>query len=99
MKTQSEFAFIAFHAFLGYIDEGVRAIAYEYSGPRIAIYGYLTRAPMPEDYEIIDYAITEIMASCPEILAQEIILTPSIGRFKPLKAHDVWIFRRNEEMN
>ena len=87
---------ILFSSFLGAIREGVRAIAYDYYDDLISIYGYMSRDPDGEDYDVIDFAITEVMASCPQFSRQKIELVKteeSVGKLDP---HKGWIFVRYE---
>ncbi|ABE34668.1 hypothetical protein [Paraburkholderia xenovorans] len=64
--SEADLKLIILTSFLGAIKEGVRAIAYDYSGDLISIYGYFSRDPNDDDYDAIDVAVTEIMASCPQ---------------------------------
>lgn len=86
-----------FNSFLGAIANNVRAIAYDFTSDTILIYGYLDEEPKEDDYEIIDNAVTEIMASCPQFLKQEITLQQSNQPFGKLNYYKGWIFCRYEE--
>ncbi|WP_254050365.1 hypothetical protein [Myroides sp. N17-2] len=74
----------------------MRAIAYDYTEDTIVIYGYLDSIPTDEDYETIDIAITEIMASLPNILFQEIVLTNTTALVSELKHYKGWFYIRKE---
>ena len=81
---------------LGAIDVDVRAIAYNYINNRIELYVYLNRTPKDDDYEIIDIAITELIASFPEILSQKIEITEEHKPIGKLNSYQGWIFVRYE---
>jgi len=61
-----------FTSFLGAIRDGVRAVAYDYSDSQISIYCYLSKNPDGNDYEAMDSAITEIMASYQNFIHQKL---------------------------
>lgn len=86
-----------FEAFLGAINEGLRAISFDYYEKKIVIYVYYDREPNDKDYEIIDIAVTEILASNPQFQNQEIILKYSIEARSQLDCHKGWVFLRYEE--
>ncbi|SMC27271.1 hypothetical protein SAMN02745857_02779 [Andreprevotia lacus DSM 23236] len=90
------FRLILFTAFLGAVREGVRAIAYACDGHTLAIHVYLARAPEPDDHEVVDIAITEVMAACPQIMQQDIVLQHTMAPIGRLPAHQGWIFVRSE---
>jgi hypothetical protein len=86
-----------FEAFLGAINDGLRAISFDYNDEKIVIYGYYDREPNDEDYEVIDIAVTEILASNPHFQNQEIILKYSNEPRSKLNFHKGLVFLRYEE--
>ncbi|MFD2909208.1 hypothetical protein ACFSX9_10755 [Flavobacterium ardleyense] len=84
-------------SFLGAIASNVRAIAFDYNIDTISIYTYIDKNPEEEDYEIIDMAITEVMASLPSILYQKIEIVETHEPIGKLKSYNGWIFVRYEE--
>lgn len=84
-------------AFLGQIRKNIRAIAYDYTNICIFIYAYFDIKPTDKDYEIIDCAVTEIVADFPQLLSQKITLTQTNDPIKSLKAYKGWIFIRYED--
>ncbi|VWB48627.1 hypothetical protein BLA6863_02205 [Burkholderia lata] len=84
-------------SFIGSVREGVRAIAYDFDSNLIAIYVYLAREPDEEDREVVDAAITEIMASCTQFNRQKIELSTSSDPIGKLRSYKGWIFARYEE--
>ena len=88
---------IVHNAFLGAIEKDVRAIAFDYiNNNTIVIYVYIDRKPYSEDYEIIDMAVTEIMAAIPNILYQKIEILETKEPIGKLKSYKGWIFIRYE---
>jgi hypothetical protein len=85
-----------YHSFIGHIDKDVRAIAYKYYKNKIEIYVYLDRKPNENDYEIIDMAITEIMATDPTIKEQKIEIIETHETISKLNFYDGWLFCRYE---
>lgn len=83
-------------AFLGAIATNVRAIAFDYNINTIFIYTYIDKIPNEEDYEIIDIAVTEIMASLPVILYQKIKILETYEPIGKLESYKGWIFVRYE---
>ncbi|MFL9911146.1 hypothetical protein [Paraburkholderia sp. RL17-337-BIB-A] len=92
-----DFKLIIFTSFLGAVREGVRAIAYECSSDLITIYGYLDRNPEDEDYEVMDGAVTEIMASYPKLTQQNIVLEKTDDPIGKLHPYSGWVFVRHED--
>lgn len=93
----NELKLIIFESFLGAITAEVRAIAYDYNEDTIIIHGYFDSLPNENDYEIIDIAVTEIMASCPFFTKQQIHLSQSGEPIGNLSYYKGWIFLRYEE--
>ena len=86
-----------FEAFIGHICEDVRAIAFDVHDSTILIYVYLERIQNDEDYEIVDMAVTEILASNPQFLKQEIVFQETTQPFNTLNSYRGWIFRKYEQ--
>jgi len=84
-------------SFLGAIGKDVRAISFDYTDDTIIIYAYLDREPTTEDYNIIDIAVTEVMASSPNFIYQKINMENTIEPIGKLKVYAGWIFVRYEE--
>ncbi|MCA5005236.1 hypothetical protein [Sphingobacterium bovistauri] len=84
-------------AFIGYIAEGFRAVAFDFLDTTIKIIVYLNRKPNEKDYEIVDMAVTEILASAPQFLKQEIIIEENHLPIGKLEAFKGWIFVRYED--
>lgn len=63
--------------------------AYDYTEDSITIYGYLDSTP-------IDEVITEIMASLPNILFQEIVLINTTAPVSELILYKGWFYIRKE---
>lgn len=84
-------------ALIGYIAEGFRAVAYDFSDTTIKIIVYPNRKLNEEDYKIVDKAVTEILASAPQFLKQEIIIEENHLSIGKLKAFKGWIFARYED--
>ena len=93
----SQFKLALHSALLGAIDVDVRAIAYNYINYRIELYVYLDRVPKDNDYEIIDIAISEIMASVPEILSQKIEIIEEHKPIGKINSYQGWLFVRYEK--
>jgi len=87
---------VVFSSFLGAVRDGVRAIAYDYSGDLISIYGYMNRQPDEDDYDAIDIAVTEIMASCPQFSRQKIEFVKTDDPVGKLNSYKGWVFVRYE---
>ncbi|PWC11813.1 hypothetical protein B4923_13415 [Brenneria roseae subsp. americana] len=85
-----------FNSLLGNVNNNVRALAYDYYDNKIIILGYLDTDPDDDDYEVIDIAISEIMASYPDLESQEINLVKSYEPIGKLKSYQGWVFVRNE---
>ncbi|SHL73577.1 hypothetical protein [Myroides odoratimimus] len=83
-------------AFLGVIDHHIRAIAYDYTEDTISIYIYTSTVPTEEDYETIDIAVTEIMASLPQLLYQHIEIVQHTAPIRELNCYKGWFFVRKE---
>ncbi|WP_332604379.1 hypothetical protein [Acinetobacter sp. ESBL14] len=88
---------VVFKSFLGAIANNVRAVAFDFNDETIFIYGYLDVEPKDEDYEIIDIAVTEIMAAYPQFLKQKIYLEKSEKPIGKLLSYKGWVFCRYEE--
>lgn len=86
-----------FNAFLGHIGEGVRAIAFDNTDSTIIIYAYFNRNPGEDDYEIIDMAVTEILANNPQFQNQKIVMSENHSPIGNLNAYKGWIFIRFEQ--
>ncbi|MFP1726124.1 hypothetical protein [Lonsdalea quercina] len=87
---------IIFNSLLGNVNKNFRALAYDFFDKKIVIYGYLDTEPDDDDYEIIDVAVSEIMASCPDLESQEINLVKSCEPVGKLNCYKGWVFVRNE---
>lgn len=83
-------------AFLGVIDHHIRAIAYDYTEDTISLYIYTSTAPTEENYETIDIAVTEIMASLPQLLYQHIEIVQHTAPIRELNCYKGWFFVRRE---
>ena len=92
----NELKLIIFNSLLGNINKNVRALAYDVVDKKIILYGYLETDPDDYDYEIIDIAVSEIMASYPELESQEINLIKSYEPIGKLSFYQGWVFVRNE---
>ncbi|MDK9444809.1 hypothetical protein WCU81_20215 [Pectobacterium atrosepticum] len=90
----NELKLIIFNSLLGNVNENVRALAYDFFDKKIIMYGYLDTEP--DDDEIIDVAVSEIMASCPELENQEINLVKSCEPVGKLNSYKGWVFVRYE---
>lgn len=95
--NNSDLKLAVFISLLGAVVKDMRAIAYDYSETSISIYGYLDREPEENDYNVIDIAITEIMASYPNFLYQNIKLIKSDDPIGKLESYKGWVFARYEE--
>lgn len=83
-------------AFLGVINHHIRAIAYDYTDDTISLYVYTSIVPTEEDYDIIDIAVTEIMASLPQLLYQHIEIVQHTAPIRELNCYKGWFFVRKE---
>ncbi|WP_408582947.1 hypothetical protein QCB52_09110 [Myroides odoratimimus] len=83
-------------AFLGVIDHHIRAIAYDYTEDTISLYVYTNTIPTEEDYETIDIAVTEIIASLPQLLYQHIKMVEHTAPIRELNCYKGWFFVRKE---
>lgn len=84
-------------AFLGAIRKNFRAIAFDYTEDSIAIYAYLDVEPSGKDYEVIDIAISELMAIIPKIRNQDIHIVKDLSPIGKLNYYKGWFFVRCEE--
>lgn len=88
---------VVFSSFIGAVREGVRAIAYDFDSDLIAIYVYLARKSDEEDGQVVDAAITEIIASCPQFNRKKVEISKSSQPIGKLRSYKGWIFVRYEE--
>jgi hypothetical protein len=84
------------NSLLGYIDKDVRAISYKYDSNKIEIFVYMDRKPNENDFEIIDKAVTEMMANDINIRKQNIEIIETHDPINKLNNYDGWIFIRYE---
>lgn len=94
--NDSDLRLTIFISFLGAIGKDIRALAYDYTNNTFNIYGYLDREPIDADYETIDIAVSEIMASYPHFQYQNIKLVKSNDPIGKLASYKGWIFIRHE---
>ncbi|CAI3922456.1 unnamed protein product [Commensalibacter communis] len=92
MVNNTDVKLSANRAFLGHITSNVRAIAFDYTTNSVFIYAYYDTEPTEDDYEIIDCAVTEILADFPDFQSQEIILTQTNAPIDTLNSYKGWIF-------
>lgn len=83
-------------AFFGVVDNYFRAIAYNYTEDTISIYVYLSTVPTEDDYESIDSAITEIMASLPLLKYQHIEIIQDLRPIRELNTYKGWFYVKKE---
>lgn len=92
-----EIRLMVYQAFcLGNISGNIRTLSYEYVQNEIKILATTFHQPTDDDIEGIDVAITEIMASIPDITAQSIKIFQDNGFIKDMPSYKTVIFIRQE---
>lgn len=94
--TQQDILLNMIPAFFGVIDDHFRAIAYDYTEDNISLYVYLSTVHTEDDYEAVDIAITEMMASLPNLKYQYIEMIHDLRPINELNAYKGWFYIKKQ---